>query len=89
MRWFGRKGGGAARPALARVMAGAAIGGEWPRSYEAQVRDAYAGNAVAQRAVRMVAEPKGRRACPCYGSMRRGRRSGESRAWPKMRAGCA
>ncbi|HWW65329.1 MAG TPA: phage portal protein [Sphingomonadaceae bacterium] len=56
MRWFGRKGGGAARPALARVMAGAAIGGEWPRSYEAQVRDAYAGNAVAQRAVRMVAE---------------------------------
>jgi HK97 family phage portal protein len=29
---------------------------EWPRSYEAQVREAYLGNAVAQRAVRMVAE---------------------------------
>jgi HK97 family phage portal protein len=32
---------------------------EWPRSYEAQVRDAYLGNAVAQRAVRMVAEACG------------------------------
>jgi HK97 family phage portal protein len=28
----------------------------WPRSYEAQVRDAYLGNPVAQRAVRLVAE---------------------------------
>lgn len=56
MRWFGRKGGAAARPALARAMAGGAIGGDWPRSYEAQVREAYAGNAVAQRAVRLVAE---------------------------------
>ena len=28
----------------------------WPRSYEAQVREAYLGNAVAQRAVRLVAE---------------------------------
>ncbi|HWL46494.1 MAG TPA: phage portal protein [Sphingomonadaceae bacterium] len=56
MRWFGRKGGVAARPALARAMAGVAIGGDWPRSYEAQARDAYAGNPVAQRAVRMVAE---------------------------------
>jgi hypothetical protein len=30
--------------------------GEWPRSYEAQVREAYLGNAVAQRSVRLVAE---------------------------------
>jgi HK97 family phage portal protein len=28
----------------------------WPRGYEAQVRDAYMGNPVAQRAVRLVAE---------------------------------
>jgi HK97 family phage portal protein len=28
----------------------------WPRSYEAQVREAYLGNPVAQRAVRLVAE---------------------------------
>jgi HK97 family phage portal protein len=33
------------------------FGGEpWPRSYEAQVREAYLGNPVAQRAVRLVAE---------------------------------
>ena len=30
--------------------------GEWPQSYEAQVRAGYCGNAVAQRAVRLVAE---------------------------------
>ncbi|WP_375427924.1 hypothetical protein [uncultured Sphingomonas sp.] len=30
--------------------------GEWPRTYEAQVRDGYCLNAVAQRAVRLVAE---------------------------------
>jgi len=30
--------------------------GEWPRSYEAQVREAYCGNAIAQRAVKLVAE---------------------------------
>lgn len=56
MRLFGwkapREG---ARPALSRAGAGVALG-EWPRSYEAQVRDAYAGNAIAQRAVKLVAE---------------------------------
>ncbi|MGS1015585.1 phage portal protein [Allosphingosinicella humi] len=31
----------------------------WPRSYEAQVREAYLGNPVAQRAVRLVAEGVG------------------------------
>jgi HK97 family phage portal protein len=63
MKWFGRKAGRiAARPFLLRGwpvdglrMSGA--GGEpWPRSYEAQVREAYLGNPVAQRAVRLVAE---------------------------------
>ncbi len=59
MRLFGRKGAGAgARPVLARVMGGAAFG-EWPRSYEAQLREAYLGNAIAQRAVRLVAEAVG------------------------------
>ncbi len=33
-----------------------AILGEWPRSYEAQVRSGYLDNAIAQRAVRLVAE---------------------------------
>ena len=36
---------------------GAALAAEpWPRGYEAQVREAYLGNPVAQRAVRLVAE---------------------------------
>jgi HK97 family phage portal protein len=55
--WFGRKAGRvAARPLLFRAFAGAPAAGEWPRSYEAQVREAYLGNPVAQRAVRLVAE---------------------------------
>lgn len=56
MRWFGRKSAGRAfaRPALAR---GWSISpGEWPRSYEDRVRDAYLGNPVAQRAVRLMSE---------------------------------
>jgi HK97 family phage portal protein len=57
MKWFGRKSAGRAlaRPVLARGFAGWSSG-EWPRSYEGQVRDGYLDNAVAQRAVRMVAE---------------------------------
>ena len=54
--WFGRKAAPAARPSLFRAYAGAPPAGDWPRSYEAQVRDAYLGNPVAQRAVRLVAE---------------------------------
>jgi HK97 family phage portal protein len=54
--WFGRKAAPPARPLLHRGYAGAAAVGEWPRGYEAQVRDAYLGNPVAQRAVRLVAE---------------------------------
>jgi HK97 family phage portal protein len=44
---------------LGRSFAGAVAYGEWPRSYEAQVREAYLGNAIAQRAVRLVAEAVG------------------------------
>ena len=60
MKWFGRKAAGrdGARPPLSRVGSLPVIG-EWPRSYEAQVRDAYCANAVAQRAVRLVAESVG------------------------------
>jgi HK97 family phage portal protein len=59
MRLFGRKGAReAVRPVLLRVAAGIPFG-EWPRSYEAQVREAYLGNAIAQRAVRLVAEAVG------------------------------
>ncbi len=56
MKWFGRKAAReTARPFLLRhsSLTGA---GDWPRSYEAQVREAYLGNPVAQRAVRLVAE---------------------------------
>ena len=57
---FGRKSGRAeARPALVRGMGGGSPAGDWPRGYEAQVRDAYLGNAVAQRSVRMVADACG------------------------------
>jgi HK97 family phage portal protein len=60
MKWFGRKAGrAAARPALARGFGLAFGSGEWPRSYEAQVREAYALNPIAQRAVRLVAESVG------------------------------
>ncbi|MEI9850615.1 MAG: phage portal protein [Sphingomonas sp.] len=59
MKWFGRKSArDAARPALSRQASVSAIG-EWPRSYEAQVREAYLANPVAQRAVKMVSEGVG------------------------------
>jgi HK97 family phage portal protein len=55
--WFGTKAApAAARPLLHRAHVGAAVAGEWPRGYEAQAREAYLGNPVAQRAVRLVAE---------------------------------
>ena len=57
MRWWGRKAGATPRPALLRGLRMWGGGeGEWPRSYEAQVREAFLGNPVAQRAVRLVAE---------------------------------
>ena len=61
MRLFGWKAArGSARPVLTRTFGiGAPTGGDWPSGYEAQVRAAYLGNAVAQRAVRIVAEGAG------------------------------
>lgn len=58
------KGGGdAARPALGRssvgIYGGAALNGTAPFAYAEQVREAYERNAVAQRAVRLVAEGVG------------------------------
>lgn len=56
MKWFGWKAGrGESRPVLGRVATGAALG-QFPVSYEAQVRAGYLANPVAQRAVRIVAE---------------------------------
>ena len=59
MKWFGRRAREEARPGLARGPGAAVALGEWPRTYEAQVRDAYCANPVAQRAVRLVAESVG------------------------------
>ncbi|PAX07001.1 phage portal protein [Sphingomonas lenta] len=60
MKWFGKRAArDDARPGLARGGGSGVVLGEWPRSYEAQVRDGYCGNAVAQRAVRLVAEAVG------------------------------
>jgi HK97 family phage portal protein len=65
MKIFGWKSAGraSARPvhtavSLARGFGAAALG-EWPRTYEAQVRDGYLHNAIAQRAVRLVADGLG------------------------------
>ncbi len=55
MKWFGRKSArDGVRLPQARGYAGAM--GEWPQSYEAQVRESYCQNPVAQRAVKLVAE---------------------------------
>ena len=43
------------RPFGARSFGGGGLG-EWPQSYEAQLREGYLNNAIAQRAVRLVAE---------------------------------
>jgi HK97 family phage portal protein len=56
MKWFGRKGAPRARPLLFSGWRGMFAAEPWPRSYEAQVREAYLGNPIAQRAVRLVAE---------------------------------
>jgi HK97 family phage portal protein len=63
MRLFGKRPAVPARPALVRP-AGGAVRGEWPRSYDGQLRDAYLANPIAQRAVRIVAEGAG--ALPVY-----------------------
>jgi hypothetical protein len=59
MKWFGRKSArDAARLPLSRAGTFAGFG-EWPRSYEAQAREGYCQNPVAQRAVKLVAEGVG------------------------------
>ncbi|MCX8476956.1 MAG: phage portal protein [Sphingomonas sp.] len=59
MKWFGRKSGReGVRLPLARGGNVAGVG-EWPRSYEAQVREGYCHNPVAQRAVKLVSEGVG------------------------------
>lgn len=62
MKWFGKGRRDSARPALSRAQGtaqGGAMFGEWPMRYEAQARDAYCANPVAQRAVKLVAEGVG------------------------------
>jgi hypothetical protein len=60
MAWFGWKPGRVgARPALSRAGSAFPAQAVWPQGYEAQVRAGYLGNAVAQRAVRLVAEGVG------------------------------
>ncbi len=60
MKLFGWKSAGraAARPVHSYVPRGGQCRsiGDWPRGYEAQVRDGYVNSAIAQRAVRLVAE---------------------------------
>ncbi len=62
MKIFGWKAAGREelRPALSRYALGAgALLGDWPASYEAQLREGYARNAIAQRSVRLVAQGLG------------------------------
>ncbi|BAV66223.1 phage portal protein [Sphingobium cloacae] len=61
MKWFGTKAArDGARPVLARAWgSGAAALGEWPASYESQVRAGVIGNPIAQRATRLVCEAAG------------------------------
>ena len=66
MRWFGRKSGrDVARPPLAHAYARSFGLGDWPSNYDAQVRDAYLRNPVAQRAVRLIAESVGQAPLAC------------------------
>ncbi|HEX8191357.1 MAG TPA: phage portal protein [Allosphingosinicella sp.] len=77
--WFGRKAGrDSVRPSLFRAWGAAPSTGDWPRSYEAQVREAYLGNPIAQRAVRMVAESVAW--APTYASAGDGPSTGSGRA---------
>lgn len=56
MKLFGKKSAAPeTRPPLSRYGAGAIVG-EWPRSYEAQLRAGFVDNAVAQRSVKLIAE---------------------------------
>lgn len=62
MKWFGRKAAtDASRPALSRAWAAGfgGVTGEWPHSYDQQLRAAILGNPVAQRALRLIADAVG------------------------------
>ena len=62
MKWFGFKAAQAtARPFFSRPLGGGNVTplGEWPASYEAQVRGGVMGNPVAQRAFRLVTDSAG------------------------------
>lgn len=61
MKFFGTKAARAsARPVLARAWGSGGVAlGEWPASYEAQLRAGVIGNPVAQRAMRLIAEGAG------------------------------
>ncbi|WCT73669.1 phage portal protein [Sphingomonas naphthae] len=67
MAWFGWKSGRAdARPVLGRRIGWiGGAGGDWPQSYEGQVREAVMRNPVAQRSMRLVSE--GAAGVPLYG----------------------
>ncbi|NIJ17136.1 phage portal protein [Sphingobium vermicomposti] len=69
MKFFGTKAArGSARPVLARAWGSGAVAlGEWPASYEAQVRSGVIGNPVAQRALRLVSEGAGATALTAAG----------------------
>ncbi|MBH1998594.1 MAG: phage portal protein [Sphingomonadaceae bacterium] len=69
MKWFGTKAAtGDAGPVLARAWGSGAVAlGEWPASYEAQVRSGVMSNAVAQRALRLVSEGAGATVLKAYG----------------------
>lgn len=72
MKWFGTKAAAleAGRPVLARAWGSGAVAlGEWPASYEAQLRAGVIGNPVAQRAMRLVSEGAG--ACARWTGARR------------------
>lgn len=61
MKFFGTKAARqTARPVLARAWGSGAVAlGEWPASYEAQLRASVVGNPVAQRALRLVTQAAG------------------------------
>ena len=69
MKLFGAKAARAgARPVLARAWGSGAVAlGEWPASYEAQLRAGIIGNPVAQRAMRLVSEGAGSTALSANG----------------------
>ncbi len=69
MKFFGTKAARAsARPVLARAWGSGAVAlGEWPASYEAQLRSGVIGNPVAQRALRLVSEGAGATALTASG----------------------